>query len=266
MLLAGSAWAQAPGLAPAASGQGWSAPGPAAQPCPPALAVQTAAVAKLLDPPPRPGIPAYGALLQTSGLGWPRLDQWCVWLEPPAAGAGPNRWEQRWQGAVEAALASWAALLPIRRVQDPSSAQVRVWRRRPPLGRDGSGRSRASHGRALLSLMVVERLGGQWRLEPAVEVLVGPGQRAEALQATALHELGHAFGLWGHSDNPADAMAAKPGALPVLAPTARDRASLAWLYAQPTAFGRPVAPPLAPSQLVPARGQGEGDQKAQQLH
>ena len=144
---------------------------------------------------------------------------------------------------MRAALRSWQTLLPIEQVQDPAAAQVRVHRRRPPLGSDAQGRSRASHGRALLALVVVERQPDLWRLEPAVEVMIGPGQRAEALQATALHELGHAFGLWGHSADPADALAPAPGPLPVLAPTARDRATLAWLYRQSTPFGEVVAPP-----------------------
>lgn len=187
------------------------------------------------------GVPGYGAALRAPALGWPLLPRWCVWLEPLATPADP--WQRRWLDAVEAALARWAALLPVVRVQDPAAAQVRVLRRRPPLASDATGRGRASHGRALLSLVNVQRRLGHWRLEPAVEVLIGPGQRAEALEATALHELGHAFGLWGHSPDPADALATAPGPVPVRWPTARDRATLRWLYAQPTPFGREVASP-----------------------
>jgi predicted Zn-dependent protease len=71
-------------------------------------------------------------------------------------------------------------------------------------------------------------------VEPRVRVLISPGQRREAIQATALHELGHAFGLWGHSDDPADAMAVSPGSQPILRLSARDRATVRWLYGQPT--------------------------------
>ncbi len=191
------------------------------------------------------GSDTYAHRLASTPLGWPRLDQWCVWLEP-AVERGPSApWDRRWVEAVEAALERWGALVPIRRVADPEAAQVRIRRRRPPLRQDGQGRTRASHGRAMLQLQAVQR-GGIWRLEPVVEVLLSPGQRALALEATALHELGHAFGLWGHSSDPADAMAAVPGADPVTELSPRDRATLRWLYRQPTPFGRPIPEPERP--------------------
>ena len=213
----------------------WRAPVPVAE------AGQTSRQAdRLADPitkaPENPGGEGAGGdyrqRLKATPAGWPVRSQWCVWIEPVAAGAPVGLFEARWQRAVEAALATWQAELPIERVTTADQAQVRLWRRKPPLVDRSDGAQRASHGRALLELRQVQRLG-QWQLEPLVDVLISPGQRPEAIQATSLHELGHAFGLWGHSDQSGDVMAVSPTAKPVLALSARDRATLRWLLRQP---------------------------------
>ena len=159
--------------------------------------------------------------------GWPKRQHWCVWIEPAAMSGPAARWDQIWLQAVEAALASWAELVTIHRSESRESAQVQILKRRPPLQR-----GRASHGRAELAL-ATNKPGDPPRIEPRVVVSISPGQRPDAIQATALHELGHAFGMWGHSDHPLDAMAAVPGATPVLQLTARDRATFKWLQQQP---------------------------------
>ena len=112
------------------------------------------------------------------------------------------------------------------------------------VGPSGCGKSTVA--RAVLQLLQVQRAGG-WSLEPQVAVLISPGQAEPAIQATALHELGHAFGLWGHSDQPGDAMAVSPGAQPVLELSPRDRATLRWLQAQPGLRQDLQLPAMAPA-------------------
>ena len=181
--------------------------------------------------------PGDGQRLATTALGPPMLPQWCVWVEPPSSDQ-PSRWEKRWQQGVAQSLEVWGRVLSITRVVDPGRAHVRIERRRPPR-RQLPGGWRASNGRSLLETLNIRRQE-VWRLEPRVTVLVSPELRASVLQATALHELGHAFGLWGHSDQSGDAMAVSQGRSPLLELSARDRLTLEWMRQQPTQFGKPV--------------------------
>ena len=206
-------------------------------PCPPAQAQQIRPDA--LRRSALTNAPGYGSRLAISSSGFPVLQRWCVWVQP-AESAEPNRWESRWFGAVDRALDQWSAVLPIIRVNDPERAHVRVERRRPPRRRLADG-WRASNGRSLLQILEVQRQG-VWRLEPQVTVIVSPELRSESQQATALHELGHAFGLWAHSLVPSDAMAPVQGASPVLKLSPRDQLTLEWMRLQPTRVGLPLPP------------------------
>ncbi|MBM5790255.1 MAG: peptidase [Cyanobacteria bacterium M_surface_10_m1_298] len=165
--------------------------------------------------------------MKPTSAGWPRRDHWCVWVQPVLEQGPAALWAERWHQAVQSALATWQQHLRITLVSDPAQAQVRVERRRPPLLN-----RRASNGRAILELQQVQR-GQGWQLEPKVSVLISPGQAQRAIEATSLHELGHAFGLWGHSDQAGDAMAIKPGPTPILKLSARDQRTLRWLQQQP---------------------------------
>ena len=206
-------------------------------PCPPAQAQQIRPDA--LRRSELTNAPGYGSRLAISSSGFPVVQRWCVWVQP-AESAEPNRWESRWFGAVDRALDEWSAVLPIIRVNDPERAHVRVERRRPPRRRLADG-WRASNGRSLLQILEVQRQE-VWRLEPQVTVMVSPELRSESQQATALHELGHAFGLWAHSLVPSDAMAPVQGASPVLKLSPRDQLTLEWMRKQPTRFGVPLPP------------------------
>ena len=201
--------------------------------CPPVQSVRVVE-ASPLQRAERPGLPGYASSLATTSLGWPSLPHWCVWVQPSSS-AVPDRWEQRWSTAVQAALDQWSGVVPLQRVDTADRAHVLLQRRKPPLKSVG-GRWRASNGRSLLQLLQVRRQQS-WRFEPQVTVLVSPHLRAAGLQSTALHELGHAFGLWGHSPDPTDVMAVHQGQQPVLALSAQDRFTLRWLRQQPNDFG-----------------------------
>ena len=204
-------------------------------PCPPAQEVRS--VDLRFEPIAVAGAPGYGQRLATTALGPPMLSRWCVWVEP-ASSSEPSRWEARWQRGVDQSLEVWGQVLPITRVVDPQRAHVRIERRRPPRRQLPDG-WRASNGRSLLETLNVRRQE-VWRLEPRVTVLVSPELRASVLQATALHELGHAFGLWGHSDQAGDAMAVSQGRSPLLRLSERDQLTLEWMQRRPTQFGKPV--------------------------
>jgi predicted Zn-dependent protease len=214
--------------------------------CPPQQQVRTLQVALERQPPgQRPG---YASSIATTSLGPPVLKHWCVWVQPAAA-TPANRWDQRWLDQVSSALTTWRALVPLTLVDNPDQANVLIHRQRPAR-RQVAGVWRASNGRTQLQVVDVQRQGRR-RLEPLVKVMVSPGLRAEALQATALHELGHAFGLWGHSSVPTDVLAISQGESPVLVPSQRDRLTLAWVMQQTTRFGSTFRRPIEPAESEP---------------
>ena len=186
------------------------------------------------------GAAGYANHLATSSYGYPSLHSWCVWIEPDTTGErGGDYWSWRWISAVRSAFEIWSRTVPVTQVVDPERANIHVLRKRPSL-REIEQRWRASNGRSLLRIVVVAR-GGRSYLEPRVQVLISPNLQARVIQNTALHELGHAFGLWGHSKVEEDIMYFRQGSNSLLRLSHRDQHALEWVRTRCVSqFGRPL--------------------------
>jgi tetratricopeptide (TPR) repeat protein len=116
---------------------------------------------------------------------------------------------------VEGALRDWEAAsqgrLRFQRVQSPNAARIQLLLQERPfsimnssaghadykLKEDGQGRTQ--------SLEIIARIGTG---EPGLTM--PPKVRESRIRSIALHELGHAIGIWGHSPDPADIMYPQP--------------------------------------------------------
>ncbi|MEO0946760.1 MAG: peptidase [Cyanobacteria bacterium J06641_5] len=168
-----------------------------------------------------------------------------VYVEPsPTPGERQTLTSQQvrvWQQAVDGALQEWGAYLPLERVLEPEAADITVRYQSPKLRitRDpetGRLRSRARAGETRYEFYVRREPTGSPTLAHRMFVDLAPTSSLRALQATARHELGHAMGLWGHSEDPTDALYLKQvGEPPPI--SSRDANTLIRLYQQPSRLG-----------------------------
>lgn len=152
-----------------------------------------------------------------------------------------------WQQATDSALQEWGTYLPLERSLQPESADILIRPQRPPLQitRDPDTGRRDVRARAGET-----RYQFYWRRDDPGEppilahrtiVDLAPTVGRQALEATARHEMGHALGLWGHSDDPADALYPRQVRDPMPI-SARDLNTLIRLYQQPSRLGGTLAP------------------------
>ncbi|MGB3616440.1 MAG: hypothetical protein WBA10_21795 [Elainellaceae cyanobacterium] len=151
-----------------------------------------------------------------------------------------------WQNAAAIALQDWGQYLPIDQVSSPAAADIQLRPVMPPLRYAADGTLRAQSGEASYDFYLDDGGDGQI-LRHRFTVSVKPGQAPRQLEASIRHELGHAFGLWGHSSDPNDALYYSQVRVPSPL-SSRDVATLCEVYRQPTAIGWPLKPsePIEP--------------------
>lgn len=172
-----------------------------------------------------------------------------VYIAPPQDLS--NRKSQRWLKAVRQAIADWQVYFPLQEVNDRSTANIVILPLLPP--RDI--RVDRENQRLIVPDLQRGRASYQFYTQPTDPpqtthrflLHLSPEQNAKHTAGTARHELGHALGIWGHSEAQGDVMfdqqVYKPPKI-----NDRDLSVLRRIYEQPTQLGWPVdlARPLSP--------------------
>jgi predicted Zn-dependent protease len=176
-------------------------------------------------------------------LRWPALPI-CLYIQPAEEGTTAAAQRTRlWVEAVAAAAETWSRYLALQQVSTPDRADILVQRRSPPLRRTPDGQLAPARTAEVVFHLFLEPVGNaQQMIQPQFNIDLGLHQGTSSLQQTALHELGHALGIWGHSPDPQDVMVDRQTRQTILLPSASDIATLRQLYEQPSMIGVPLRP------------------------
>jgi len=160
---------------------------------------------------------------------------------PPDSSASFKRF-QNWVNTVLQGVREWSAYLPLEVVDQSEGADISIWRSLPPLdvsfdpetGKITKLRARSAQTRYEFYLRpttdAVSVLAQRFTIQ------LSPDQGIDYTLATARHEIGHALGIWGHSNLEADTMYLSQVRNPPTIST-RDINTLKRIYEQPTRLG-----------------------------
>ena len=144
-----------------------------------------------------------------------------------------------WVNAVREAIAEWNVYLPLKEITAREKADIIVLRSQPErevkLNPDTGlyDIPRAVTAETTYQFYVKQNPA---RIAHQMTVEISPNYTGISLLATIRHELGHALGIWGHSENEDDALyfsqVSNPPGI-----SARDINTLKKIYQQPTKLG-----------------------------
>ncbi|WP_315785011.1 peptidase [Fischerella sp. JS2] len=153
-----------------------------------------------------------------------------VYIETPQTIAPKQA--QAWVNSVLQAVHEWNAYLPLQVVEKREVADITVIRKNPPLQKlPNSNIPRARSAQTTYDFYSNKNI-----LYHRVTILLSPSQTGQYLLAAARHELGHALGIWGHSQLQSDALYFSQVRNPPPI-SARDVNTLKRVYEQPTSLG-----------------------------
>ncbi|MDJ0899542.1 MAG: peptidase [Xenococcus sp. MO_188.B8] len=209
-------------------------PSPKIHPLPPSLAQwQT-----------KDDIGDYFAQIQTTDAGylvWTKFPL-KIYLEHPDSlnNSASNLRFQQWVTAIREAIDEWNNYLPLVEIDSPELADIIVTRSQV----DRDIQLDPETGLYKIPRAITAQTTYEFYLSsdtPAVlrhrmKVQISPDIGKNATLATARHELGHAMGIWGHSDRKTDALYfSQVSDPPPISP--RDLNTLKKIYQQPTRLG-----------------------------